>query len=338
MGRSGRDARGLTLRDIAHAANVSVGAVSQALNNTGALNPDTRARIRSIADELGYVPNQFAAALRRRRSMAIGFVTASSGEQNARHWASAHGTQLSALVRAAADIGYSVTVLPDDRPELVASSQVDAIYVPDAMTGDLVVAAAETAQIPIVTNDATRRHERSIYVNIGIAEATRFALEQLVAGGSQRPALLTGPVTAESAEGEQAYLVWCDQHEIAPIIGSGCTDQDQLEQTAIEVVRSGADSIFSLAAQGPNILIGLSRDGVVLPRDLQLIALCIDECSVNQRLDIGHICVHPEHAPALALTAVLEALSSDGNATREITVPWEFHAGATVRPAQRNRA
>ena len=52
-----RHARRPTIRDVARAANVSVGTVSKALNNNGSLRQETRERVIAVAKELGFRPN-----------------------------------------------------------------------------------------------------------------------------------------------------------------------------------------------------------------------------------------------------------------------------------------
>lgn len=53
-----------TIKTIAEAAGVSRGTVDRALNNRGEVAQDVARRIQTIADELGYVPNKAAKALR----------------------------------------------------------------------------------------------------------------------------------------------------------------------------------------------------------------------------------------------------------------------------------
>jgi LacI family transcriptional regulator len=62
--------------DVAAAAGVSIATVSAALNEveSARISADTRARVREVADRLGYVPNRLAQGLRVQRSRAIGFV------------------------------------------------------------------------------------------------------------------------------------------------------------------------------------------------------------------------------------------------------------------------
>jgi LacI family transcriptional regulator len=62
------------LADVAARAGVSVGTASKVLNRRGALRPETRARVLSAAEELGFVPNALARSLLSGRSFTVGLV------------------------------------------------------------------------------------------------------------------------------------------------------------------------------------------------------------------------------------------------------------------------
>src|SRR5262245_14217189 len=66
----------VTIRDIAERAGVSKGAVSYALNGRPGVSEDTRERIITIANELGWYPNRAARALSAARAEACGLVLA----------------------------------------------------------------------------------------------------------------------------------------------------------------------------------------------------------------------------------------------------------------------
>ncbi|MFF4367884.1 LacI family DNA-binding transcriptional regulator [Streptomyces sp. NPDC001594] len=69
-------ARRPTIKDIARQAGVSESAVSFALNGKPGVSDATRARIRAVAQELGWQPNSAARALSGERSGAVGLVLA----------------------------------------------------------------------------------------------------------------------------------------------------------------------------------------------------------------------------------------------------------------------
>jgi LacI family transcriptional regulator len=64
----------VTLRDIASKAQVSVNSVSRALKDRPDIGDETKARIKRIAEELGYIPHAAASNLRSGASKSIGVI------------------------------------------------------------------------------------------------------------------------------------------------------------------------------------------------------------------------------------------------------------------------
>jgi LacI family transcriptional regulator len=67
-----------TLRDVARLAGVSISAASKALNASGRLSAETRARVLAAAKALDYRPNDLAHSLHRARSMTVGILSTDS--------------------------------------------------------------------------------------------------------------------------------------------------------------------------------------------------------------------------------------------------------------------
>jgi LacI family transcriptional regulator len=66
------------VRDVAHLAGVSQGTVSKALNGRGQLREETRRRVQSAADKLGFHPNHLAKSLIEGRTYTVGVLTTDS--------------------------------------------------------------------------------------------------------------------------------------------------------------------------------------------------------------------------------------------------------------------
>ncbi len=67
-----------TIRDIAKVAGVSVGTASKALNGQGQLRDETRARVRRVATDLGFRPNDLMQSVLRQKSFTVGLISTDS--------------------------------------------------------------------------------------------------------------------------------------------------------------------------------------------------------------------------------------------------------------------
>ena len=70
--------RPATIRDVARAAQVSIGTASKALNGRGQLRGETRLRVRDAAERLGFRPNELVRSLLRGRTFTVGLLTTDS--------------------------------------------------------------------------------------------------------------------------------------------------------------------------------------------------------------------------------------------------------------------
>jgi LacI family transcriptional regulator len=70
--------RRVTIRDVAAEAGVSIGTASKALNGQGKLRAETRERVATVAQRLGFAPNTLAQALLAGRSFTVGLITSDS--------------------------------------------------------------------------------------------------------------------------------------------------------------------------------------------------------------------------------------------------------------------
>lgn len=64
----------VTIKDVANKAGVSVTTVSRVMNNRGPLSETTKRAVHDAMDELGYLPNDVARALGRKRLNIIGLI------------------------------------------------------------------------------------------------------------------------------------------------------------------------------------------------------------------------------------------------------------------------
>src|SRR6478752_6235314 len=69
--------RNIGIKDVAVAAGVSVTTVSHVLNEVSyaRISPETRDKVRTVAEQLGYGPNRLSHALRTQRTGMLGLVS-----------------------------------------------------------------------------------------------------------------------------------------------------------------------------------------------------------------------------------------------------------------------
>ncbi|MGA6126648.1 MULTISPECIES: LacI family DNA-binding transcriptional regulator [unclassified Microbacterium] len=320
----------VTLKDIARAAGVSTAAISQALNDRGSMRPETRERIKAIAAELGYVPNRHAAALRSGRTMTVGFVMGDDPDDD-RRGELQRARKLTSLVRASAAHGFTVTVLPDSTPDLIAGTTLDALYVPDARGNRELLLAAIARGIPIVADDQFVDGSRGLSIRTGYDAAVRAGLDDLERAGARRIAFLTEDGGAPRDEiGRAAYEIWSSVRGREPLVRAVDASRRTLPRLITDVLADGADAIFAGAEDGPDVYLQLEEMRLVIPRDVQLVALCTTDCAVNRRLGVTHVCIRPDLAAQAMFDTLPGALLDDG--PRVVDLPWELVPGSTTRP------
>lgn len=65
----------VTIKDVAHAAGVSTQTVSRVINNVSYVSEETRQRVETVVEKLGYRPSTLARSLIQQRSYTLGIVT-----------------------------------------------------------------------------------------------------------------------------------------------------------------------------------------------------------------------------------------------------------------------
>lgn len=95
------------IQDVAEAAGVSITTVSRALNRTGPVKAEVRARIESVAKKLSYIPERAAQDLSRRRSYTLGAIIPTLDY-------SIYARKIDAFRRQAERLGYNVLIAVSD--------------------------------------------------------------------------------------------------------------------------------------------------------------------------------------------------------------------------------
>ncbi|WP_016697810.1 LacI family DNA-binding transcriptional regulator [Actinoalloteichus spitiensis] len=199
-----------SIRQVARAARVSVGTVSNVLNRPSVVAPATRRRVLAAIDELGFVRNESARQLRQGTARTIGLVVLDVGNP--------FFTDLAKGVEAAAtEAGHAVMLCNSDGSrdresrhlELLAQQQVHGVLM-SPVEDDLSSArelAARGVSVVLVGHPAESDDLCSVAVDDRVGG--EIAVTHLLATGRRRLTMIAGsPATRQCAErhagGQQA--------------------------------------------------------------------------------------------------------------------------------------
>ena len=193
--------RRASLADLARTLGLSASTVSRALADHKDVSPATKVRVRQLADELGYQPNQLAAALRRGRTNTLGVLV----PHIRGHFFPlvVHG-----IATEAARLGFNVMMCQSNEDvdqerrnlDLLMNTQVEGILVSVANTTQDTAHFEEVRRqgVPLVFFDRVLEgfgNEQSSAVSIDDYQGAFEAVSHLLAQGCRRIAHLNGPAT-----------------------------------------------------------------------------------------------------------------------------------------------
>jgi DNA-binding LacI/PurR family transcriptional regulator len=188
---------GVSIKDIARAADVSHSTVSRALSDSPLVSTETKERIKRLALEMGYSPDAQARSLVMGRTQTIGVVVTTITDPFI--------AEIVQAVESTAHIhGYSVILASSksepDREiaavEMLQSKRVDGVIVTSSRVGALYREHLERLGVPVVLVN-THRAQREPYT-FSITVDNRYgacrATEHLLQLGHRRVGYVTGAV------------------------------------------------------------------------------------------------------------------------------------------------
>lgn len=185
-----------SVKDVAAAAKVSLGTVSNVLNRPQRVRADTRQRVERAMADLGFVRNESARQLRAGKSRALAYVMLDAG--NPFFTDVAKGIELAAE---AADLSLFLCNSDNrsDREEthlgLLQQQRVQGILItPVDPEADLLDEIASHGT-PLIIVDRIRKDETFCSVAVDDVLGGRLAIEHLVDRGHKRVAFVGGPLS-----------------------------------------------------------------------------------------------------------------------------------------------
>lgn len=254
----------VTLRHIAEQANLSVSAVSMALQEHPRISVEARTRVQELARELGYVPNSVGRALRAKRSNALALIVPNTNRHVFGHAYFMHVLSGVADVANEQDYQLLVSTNPDEQHGRVAyervmrAGTVDGVIITSAPVADPNIARLVDTGLPVVLLGRFDRLPDAVSVGVDDVAAAVEATEHLiVAHGRTRLAHVSGPLEHQSAiDRRDGFLTACARHDVHGVVVQG----DYSEE-------SGSAAADALVAGVPDV------DGVFAANDEMALAV-----------------------------------------------------------------
>ncbi|MGQ9631621.1 MAG: LacI family DNA-binding transcriptional regulator [bacterium] len=190
---------GVTIKDIARAAGVSINTVSRALNDKPDVSSRTRERILRIAKQLDYSPNYLAKSLVSKQTRTLGVIVT----DNANPF---YAQVIKGIEDVARRKGYNIILCnSDENPEreaealrLLREKRVDGILITPVQRGRRYISDLRGLGIPFVLLNRHSKVAKTDYVINDNAYGASLAVGRLIEIGRRRIAYISGPPSVSS--------------------------------------------------------------------------------------------------------------------------------------------
>ncbi|ACQ81626.1 transcriptional regulator, LacI family [Beutenbergia cavernae DSM 12333] len=269
-----------TQKEIARRAGVSVSVVSAVINGTKhtRMSDETRARVEAVIEELGYVPNDAARALRRQRSGTIAVVVEKI--ENPIYRDMFHGIYDAAEAR-----GWAV-VLGDARwmrsgshflARLLGQGSIDGIILrSEGLVDDEVVAHLRARPTPVIMVEG-RHGLDGRWLAIDDAAAGRVATQHLIDLGHRQIEFAGGERWVPTVERHRGYADAMRDAGLEPrdAIRTGYGSQAGTEALTqiIASRRRPTALVVNNVLSGLGLYAAAHDAGIAIPDDLSVVAI-----------------------------------------------------------------
>jgi len=266
-----------TMDDVAHAAGVSRGTVSRALNGGRNVSGPALSAINKAICKTGYVVNPHARSLATQRAMSVAFVLSEPQDrlfEDPNFHILLHG-----CTQALADNDITVLLTlagtPEERKRVsrfVTAGHVDGVLLVSTRSGDALVDDLLAQDVPVVACGRPLGHERDIsYVAADDRDGARQMVLYLRSQGYRRIGMITGPPdTSGGVDRLAGYRdVLGDAPESLVVHGEYTQAGGDAAMTCLLAGESDVDAVFvasDLMAAGA--LAALRRAGRRVPEDV----------------------------------------------------------------------
>ncbi len=269
----------VTIKDIAKTAGVSHTTVSRALQGNPAISAETTARIKKLAQEMGYTPSAVAQSLLSQRTYTIGMVITTIADPFI--------VQIvEGVERVAKEAGYSVFLStshnnPNQEIAVVDTFQrrrVDAIIVTSSRVGSVYSSQLDKIQVPIVLINNQEEGDFLHTVAVNDIQGAQLAVQHLLDLGHSRIAYIGASNRPKSNRrrmaGYETALKQAGIPNFSDLILTPPADNDfERGQAALDLLLvAGASAVFcynDIIAIG--LLMACRQRNLCIPQELSVV-------------------------------------------------------------------
>lgn len=268
-----RRTRAVTVKDVAARAGVSAGTVSKALNGSGQLRADTRARVQAAAEELGFRVNVVARSLLDGRTYTVGLLTNDSfGRFSIPVMLGAEDTLGAGQISVLLCDSRGDRIREQHYVQTLLGRQVDGIIVTGRSSGPR--PSLGKLPIPVVYVLAPSRDGDDVSFVHDDEEGARLAVSHLLATGRRHIAHITGPArhmaSVRRAAGTRSALADADAALVQGVLHGEWSERWGREAVAL-LLRGGEpfDGVFCGSDQIARGCVDALREaGLRVPEDV----------------------------------------------------------------------
>jgi DNA-binding LacI/PurR family transcriptional regulator len=273
----------VSIRDVAREAGVSVTTVSHALNGKGRLNPETRERVRDVADRLGYRPNPAARSLVSGRTGLIAAVPSLPPGLNIEFSEFAFFSELIAAATGVAVGRDNALVVSPPAADWFVWDRVplDGVIVIEPVTGEPALPDLRRRGMPFVTvsSDPAGGERDAVVRSDDLGGAARMLDHLADAGGDAVAMLAPPPINGFARDCVEAYRRWTastGRPSLLDVIGEDdlIADPDGAYVAGLDRIlarRPRPDALFvPIELAGISVLELLKERAITVPDDLLL--------------------------------------------------------------------
>ncbi|WP_223627012.1 LacI family DNA-binding transcriptional regulator [Microbacterium sp. EST19A] len=313
---SASKAAGATLRDIAKEVGISVSAVSMALRDHPRIGPDTKAKVLTVADELGYVPNSAGRALRARKADAVALIIPNTSQHVFGHSYFMHVLTGVTGVANDKDAQVVISTNPDESHGMAAyervmrSGSVDGAIVTSAAVTDDNIERLVKSGLPLVLLGNFPYLPDSVSIGVDDRAAAFEATSHLIEVHQRRVlAHVSGPLDHQSAiDRRDGFFDAVEAHGITGHLLVGDYSEESGARAAGDMAE--VDGVFAANDEMAfGAMTRLRERGLAVPSEISIIGFDDFGLSRVTTPSITTMHVPAEHMARLATERLFDLVS-----------------------------